>query len=111
MSKTLHISSIIARFGETISKIATSILIALILGSISITAVAKTTVRVSGSTTVEPLGEALAEAFNNQSSDYQVLISSGGTGAGITDAGEGRSDIAMASREVTSDEKTKYKKN
>ncbi len=83
-------------------------MITLILGSISISAVAKTTVSVSGSTTVLPLGEALAEAFNNQSSDYQVLVTGGGTGAGITAAGEGRSDIAMASREVTADEQTKY---
>ncbi len=55
-----------------------------------------------------PLGEALAEAFNAQSPDYQVLVTGGGTGAGITAAAEGRSDIAMASREVTADEKTKY---
>jgi len=108
MSKTLHISPIIALFGETMSKILVAIMIALILGSISISAVAKTTVRASGSTTVEPLAEACAEAFNSQSSDYQVLVSGGGTGAGITDAGEGRSDIGMASREITSDEMKKY---
>ncbi|MGA9098551.1 MAG: phosphate ABC transporter substrate-binding protein [Methanotrichaceae archaeon] len=108
MSITLHISPIIALFGETISKIVTALLIALILGSISISAVAKTTVTVSGSTTVEPLAEACAEAFNNQSSDYQVLVSGGGTGAGITAAAQGTSDIGMASREVTADEKTKY---
>jgi len=84
------------------------LLIALILGSISIAATAKTTVSVSGSTTVLPLAEACAEAFDSQSSDYQVLVTGGGTGAGITAVAEGRSDIAMASREVTPDEKAKY---
>ncbi|MGA9098995.1 MAG: phosphate ABC transporter substrate-binding protein PstS family protein [Methanotrichaceae archaeon] len=84
------------------------LLVAFILGSISISAVAKTTVSVSGSTTVLPLAEACAEAFNSQSSDYQVLVTGGGTGAGITAAAEGRSDIAMASREVTADEMKKY---
>jgi phosphate transport system substrate-binding protein len=90
------------------SKIAIVLLIALILGSMGIPAVAKTTVSASGSTTVLPLAEACAEAFNNQLSDYQVLVTGGGTGAGITAAAEGRSDIAMASREVTADEKNKY---
>lgn len=108
MSITLHISPIIGCFGETISKIVTVILIALVLGSMNTSAVAKTTVSVSGSTTVLPLGEALAEAFNSQSADYNVLVTGGGTGAGMTAAAEGRSDIAMASREVTAAEKQKY---
>lgn len=94
--------------GETISRITAAILIAIILGSVSVLAVAKTTVTVSGSTTVLPLGEALAEAFNDQSADYNVLVTGGGTGAGMTAAGEGRSDIAMAPREVNADEKKKY---
>lgn len=94
--------------GETIGKVVTAILIALVLGSISISAAAKTTVSVSGSTTVLPLGEALAEAFNAQSADYNTLVTGGGTGAGITATAEGRSDVAMASREVTADEKNKY---
>jgi len=84
------------------------LLVTLILGSISFSAAAKTTVSVSGSTTVLPLAEACAEAFNSQSSDYQVLVTGGGTGAGITAVAEGRSDIAMASREVTADENKKY---
>ncbi len=63
---------------------------------------------VSGSTTVLPLGEAAAEAFNAQQKTYEVTITGGGTGAGITAIAEGRSDIAMASREVTADEKSKY---
>jgi phosphate transport system substrate-binding protein len=91
-----------------VNKIVIALLIALILGSICTSAVAKTTVTVSGSTTVEPLAESCAEAFNNWSTVYEVLVTGGGTGAGITAAGEGRSDIGMASREITSDETKKY---
>ena len=62
----------------------------------------------TGSTTVLPLGEAAAEAFNARQNDCQVTVTGGGTGAGITAIAEGRSNIAMASREVTPDEKGKY---
>jgi len=65
-------------------------------------------VTVSGSTTVLPLGEAAAEAFNSLQKEYMVSVTGGGTGAGMTAIAEGRSNIAMASREVTADEKSKY---
>jgi phosphate transport system substrate-binding protein len=65
-------------------------------------------VTVAGSTTVLPLGEAAAEAFNFEQKDYLVSVTGGGTGAGITGLAEGRFDIAMASRELTSDESNKY---
>ncbi len=65
-------------------------------------------VTVSGSTTVLPLGEAAAEAFNAQQKDCEATVTGGGTGAGVTAIAEGRSSIAMASREVTKDEIGKY---
>ncbi len=99
--------AIILSFGEIISKITTALLIALFIGSIA-TAFAAERVTVSGSTTVLPLGEADAEAFNANQTTYEVTVIGGGTGAGITAIAEGRSDIAMASREVTADEKSKY---
>jgi len=68
-------------------------------------------VTVTGSTTVLPLAEAEAEAFNGQQTDCQVAVTGGGTGAGITAAGEGRADIAMASREIKDSERSKYNKN
>jgi len=91
-------------------------MIALIVGLVGTSLVmAKETVRVSGSTTVLPLAEAGAEAFNAEQSDYQVLITGGGTGVGIKNAAEGNSEIGMASREVTADEKSmfgdKFKEN
>ncbi len=86
------------------------LLIGLFIGSIT-TSLAAEKVTASGSTTVLPLAEAEAEALNGQQTDCQVTITGGGTGAGITAAGEGRSDIAMASREVTASERSKYSKN
>jgi len=84
-------------------------LIALLLGAIGTSIVmAKETVRVSGSTTVLPLAQAGAEAFNAEQSDYQVLVSGGGTGVGINDIAVGNSQIGMASREVTAEEKSKF---
>lgn len=86
----------------------TALLIALFIGSIA-TAFAADKVSVTGSTTVLPLAEAEAEAFNGQQTDCQVSVTGGGTGAGITAAGEGRADIAMASREIKDSEREKYK--
>lgn len=65
---------------------------------------AKETVSVSGSTTVLPLAEGGAEAFNAEQSDYQVLVTGGGTGVGMKNIVEGNSHIGIASREVTPDE-------
>lgn len=94
------------RCGENIGKITNALLIALLIGSIATTLAESVTV--SGSSTVLPLGEATAEAFNAQQKDCQVSVTGGGTGAGMTNIGERRSNIAMASREVTADEKTKF---
>jgi phosphate transport system substrate-binding protein len=82
-------------------------MIALFIGSIAPT-LAQEKVTVSGSTTVLPLGEAAAEVFNSEQKEYQVSVTGGGTGAGITGIAEGRSDIAMASRAVTADEIARY---
>lgn len=79
----------------------------LVMGSIS-PVLSATDVRISGSTTVLPLASVCAESFNSEQSDYRVTVTGGGTGVGITDLGEGRSDIAMASREVTDTERSKY---
>jgi phosphate transport system substrate-binding protein len=90
-------------------KLMSALLIALIIGAIGVSMVnAKETVIVSGSTTVLPLAEAGAEAFNGAQSDYQVLVTGGGTGVGIKNVAEGNSDIGMASREVTADEMSQF---
>jgi phosphate transport system substrate-binding protein len=93
--------------GEIISRLMKALLIALFIGSIA-TTFATEKVTVSGSTTVLPLAEAVAEVFNSQQNGCQATVTGGGTGAGITSIAESRSNIAMASREVTGDEKSKY---
>ena len=91
------------------SKLLGILIIALILSAAGTTMVsAKETVRVSGSTTVLPLAEGGAEAFNADQSEYQVIVTGGGTGVGIKNIAEGNSEIGMASREVTSDEISQF---
>ena len=63
---------------------------------------------VSGSSTVMPLAELAAEECNIMQDDYTVNVKSGGSGVGIVDVAEGRSDIAMASREVKLEERQRY---
>lgn len=75
----------------------------LMVASISAVSGAET-VTVAGSTTVLPLAEVCAEAFNDAQSDYKVSVTGGGSGVGIKNVAEGMSNIGMASREVTSDE-------
>ncbi len=67
-----------------------------------------TKVSLSGSTNVMPLAELAAEEFNMLQDNYTVTVTSGGTGVGIVDVAEGRSDIAMASRELKLEEKQRY---
>ncbi len=88
-------------------KLIAALLVLLVLGTIA-TTMAVTEVSVSGSTTVGPLGVLCAEAFNKNQTDYHVSVAQTGTGAGITAIASSTADVAMASREVTSDEKTKY---
>jgi phosphate transport system substrate-binding protein len=66
------------------------------------------TVAVSGSSTVMPMAELAAEEFNMLQDDYKVNVKSGGSGVGIVDVAEGRSDIAMSSREIQLAERQRY---
>ena len=90
-------------------KLLNALIIALIMGAVCTSMVmAKETVRVSGSTTVLPLAEGGAEAFNGEQSDYETLVTGGGTGVGMKNIAEGNSEIAMASREVTAEEISQF---
>lgn len=66
------------------------------------------TVVVSGSSTVMPLAELAAEEFNLMQDNYSVNVKSGGSGVGIVDVAEGRSDIAMTSRDLKLQERQRY---
>lgn len=64
--------------------------------------------RISGSTTVYPLVEACARAFSETHPECWISIERSGSGAGIVDLGEGRSDLAMSSRRITPEERASY---
>ncbi len=59
---------------------------------------------VAGSTTVQPLAEALAEAFMAKNPEVRIDIQGGGSSVGVKSAGEGTVDIGTVSREVKDSE-------
>lgn len=61
-------------------------------------------ISIVGSTSVQPLMEAIAEAYGEYNPDVQIDITAPGSGAGITAAIDGSADIGMASRELSDDE-------
>jgi len=66
------------------------------------------TVKVTGSTTVLPIAQATADAFMKNNAKADIQISGGGSGVGVTAAGDGTADIGMSSRDLTAAEVTKY---
>ena len=65
-------------------------------------------INVAGSTTVQPLAEACAEAFSAQNPGVQVDIQGGGSSVGVKSAGEGTVDIGAASRAVKESELVEF---
>lgn len=61
-------------------------------------------INVVGSTSVSPVMEKLAEAYQELNSDAQVNITSNGSSAGVTAAADGTADLGMASRALADDE-------
>lgn len=59
---------------------------------------------VGGSTSVFPVMEQIAEAYQELNGDVSIEIQESGSGAGVTGAQDGSLDIGMASREITEDE-------
>ncbi len=55
-------------------------------------------VTLSGSTTVQPLAEKLAEAFMTENTGLRIDVQGGGSSVGVKAAGQATSDIGMASR-------------
>lgn len=94
-----------------ITKIVVIMLVCLAFASVSLCAAIPVDVKVMGSSTVMPLAEAAAEAFNLEQNDYLVSVNIGGTGAGILGIVERNYDIAMASRAVTEKEMERFGDN
>jgi len=63
------------------------------------------TLRVGGSTSVEPLMQPLKEAYLVHNPGVTIEISGGGSGVGITEATNGVIDIGMSSRALRDNEK------
>jgi phosphate transport system substrate-binding protein len=66
------------------------------------------TIKVTGSTTVLPIAQATADAFMKNHSKADIQVSGGGSGVGVTAAGDGTADIGMSSRDITAAETIKY---
>jgi len=62
-------------------------------------------ITIAGSTSVQPISEAVAEAFMSKNPNIKVNVQGGGSGAGIKAAQEGTADIGSSSRELTNEEK------
>src|SRR5919112_2354188 len=68
-------------------------------------------IAVQGSSTVLPISQAAAEAFNRENPDVQITVSGGGTGDGFEAFCAGDSDIADASRPIEDDEVQNCREN
>jgi phosphate transport system substrate-binding protein len=61
-------------------------------------------VKIDGSSTVEPLSSAASELFSEEQPEVQVTVGSSGTGGGFEAFCAGRTDISDASRAIEPDE-------
>jgi phosphate transport system substrate-binding protein len=77
---------------------------ALMTGFVSPVVAAGGMVKVKGSDTVLPLASAFAEAYMKDHPNAMIAVTGGGSGVGIAALINGTTDIADASREVTSKE-------
>lgn len=68
---------------------------------------AATTITIKGSDTVLPLAQQEAEKFMQKNKGAAITVVGGGTGVGISALREGTTDLAMASRELKTEEKLK----
>lgn len=69
---------------------------------------AAVSVTIKGSDTVLPLAQKEAEELMKTNTDVSVTVVGGGTGVGLTALIDGTTDIAMASRDLKTEEKLKF---
>ncbi len=62
------------------------------------------TISTAGSTTVQPIAEKLAGAFQGQNPDVEITIQGGGSSVGVKSSADGTVDIGAASRELKDSE-------
>lgn len=63
------------------------------------------TISISGSTSVQPLVQDLADIFSEKNPDVTIEVQGGGSSQGIKSAGSGISDIGSSSRDLKAEEK------
>ena len=65
----------------------------------------KGTIKVGGSTTVQPIAQQVADILNKRNSGLSISVAGGGSGAGIKGALDGTFNIGLSSRELKETEK------
>ena len=68
-------------------------------------------IRIDGSSTVGPLTESVAEAFNDENPDVDITVGQSGTGGGFEKFCAGETDISDASRPIEAEETAICKQN
>jgi len=68
----------------------------------------KTTLKVTGSTTVLPIAQAAADAYGKDHASADIQVTGGGSSVGVQAVGKGTADIGMSSRDLKAEENTKY---
>ena len=63
------------------------------------------TLKVGGSTTVQPIAQQVADILNKKNSGLSISVAGGGSGAGIKGASDGTFNVGCASRELKDSEK------
>lgn len=69
---------------------------------------ARSTLRVSGSTTVNPVVSEAAETLREREKIAITIDTAGGSTGGINALGDGRADVAMSSREINDKDRAKF---
>lgn len=64
-----------------------------------------TTINISGSTSVQPISEVLAQAYMDKNQAVKIFVQGGGSSAGIKAVQEGAADIGCSSRDLKPEEK------
>jgi phosphate transport system substrate-binding protein len=64
----------------------------------------ETEIVVGGSTTIQPLAEKLADAFESENPEIEIDVQGGGSSTGVKSCNNGMFDIGMASRDLKPDE-------
>jgi phosphate transport system substrate-binding protein len=65
-------------------------------------------ISITGSTTVQPLAEKLAEDFMAKNPDVEIEVTGGGSSVGVKAAAQGTADIGNASREIKPEELAEF---